>query len=152
MRICSWINESEYIRANNKSFLQYYARHNVDPHGRVEYYENIANTPWARFWNSWVAASLPSFTFKGGVYAVYDLRTGALLYRCLRSSVPHYVGANTISSAEDLSVEIDGSVYDLPPRVRWWLLIPIQLALASPLVAAWALRRSLARKSSPKSA
>jgi hypothetical protein len=151
-RLRSWVEEREHIRTDDLFSLAYYGRGNVDPRGRVEYYENVANTPWAKSWNSWVATSLPKFTIEGGVFAVYDLRTGALLYRCIRSSIPNYSGANTISSAEDLLVEKDGSVFDMPPRVRWWLLIAIQGTLALPLVAVWVIRRFVARKTSRRSA
>jgi hypothetical protein len=144
-RLRSWSCEVDFEDMRNPPEL--FGLKAIDPGGRIEYCERIDAHPWIQRWNRLVDSDLPTLKVEGKVHAVYDLRTGAFLYRCVQSSLPPNYGPNTVSSARDLMVEIDGSVYDLPPRVRWWLLLAIQSALALPLVAGWVVRRFLRRTS-----
>jgi hypothetical protein len=113
----------------------------VNAHDQIEFSKRLEDSPRIAKWNEWIAPVLPMLQLQGELHSVYDLRTASLRYRCHRSTIPDQFRQSAVSSAEDLLVETDGSVYDLPPRIDWPKFAAIQSALAVPLIAVWLIGR-----------
>ena len=87
-------------------------------------------------WFSWIRqhAWLRSWINSPGTVANRDLETGRLLYRTWASPVH-------TNSDGSLGLDLNGTIYQLPPLVNWRLLAICQIVLALPLILFWAVLR-----------
>jgi len=85
------------------------------------------------------------FSWNWTTTAVRDMENGDVLYRYWG-----FENLHCVSGDGRFAVDSDGTVYQMPLRVNWWLLAICQAVLASPLVLLWLglrwRRRRIARR------